>query len=119
MQEVVTNPRYAELASDASLERTAERLTANGMTAHIVENGIQAHDLALDLIPDDAEVFTATSQTLEQIGLPAAIESSTRLRSVRSVLRQMDMATQWDEMRALGARPDVVVGSIHAVTEQG
>ena len=29
------------------------------------------------------------------------------------------MATQWDEMRALGARPDVVVGSVQAVTEQG
>ena len=29
------------------------------------------------------------------------------------------MATQWHEMRALGARPDVIVGSVHAITEQG
>jgi hypothetical protein len=31
----------------------------------------------------------------------------------------MDMATQWHEMRALGARPDVILGSVHAITEQG
>jgi L-lactate utilization protein LutC len=119
MQEVTPNLRFADLATDASLQTTAERLTENGMTAHIVESSAEALRLALELIPDDAEVFTATSQTLEEIGLPAAIESSARLRSVRSVLREMDMATQWHEMRALGARPDVIVGSVHAVTEQG
>jgi L-lactate utilization protein LutC len=119
MQEVAPNLRYAALASEASLQTAARRLTENGMTAHILESAADAHLLALELIPDDAEVFTATSQTLEEIGLPAAIEPSTRVRSVRSVLREMDMATQWDEMRALGARPDVIVGSVHAVTEQG
>jgi len=119
MQEVAPNLRYAALASEARLGITAARLTENGMNAQIVETGADAHRLALELIPDDAEVFTATSQTLEEIGLPSAIEDSTRLRSLRAVLREMDMATQWDEMRALGARPDVVVGSVHAITEQG
>jgi hypothetical protein len=119
MQKVTPNLTYAELVSDASLQTTAERLTENGMTAHIVENVADALSLALELIPDGAEVFTATSQTLEEIGLPDAIEASTRLRSVRSVLREMNMATQWHEMRALGARPDVVIGSVHAVTEHG
>jgi|SRR5438132_3973853 len=120
MQQVLSpNLKYAALASEASLEVTAARLTENGMTAHIVETGADAHRLALELIPDDAEVFTATSQTLDEIGLVAAIDGSSELRSVRSVLRGMDMATQWHEMRALGARPDVIVGSVHAVTEQG
>ena len=119
MQEVIPNLRYAALASEASLQTTATRLTENGMTAHIVNSAADARRLALELIPDDAEVFTATSQTLDELGLPGAIEASARLRSVRSVLREMDMATQWDEMRALGARPDVIVGSVHAVTEQG
>jgi len=119
MQEVAPNPMYAALASEVSLETTAQNLTENGMTAHIVEGADDARRLALELIPDGAEVFTATSQTLEEIGLPSAIDASTRLRSVRAILKQMDMATQWDEMRALGARPDVVVGSVHAVTEQG
>src|SRR5437667_5088332 len=105
MQEVLPNVRYAALASEVSLQTTATRLNENGMTAHIVESGADASRLALGLIPDGAEVFTATSQTLEEIRLTGAIEASARLRSVRSVLKQMDMATQWHEMRALGARP--------------
>ena len=119
MQEVLPNVSYAVLASEASLQTTAQRLNENGMTAHIVESGADASRLALGLIPDGAEVFTATSQTLEEIGLTGAIDASSRLRSVRAVLREMDMATQWHEMRALGARPDVIVGSVHAITEQG
>jgi hypothetical protein len=119
MQEVSPNLRYASPASDADLQRTADSLNENGLTAHIVESAADALRLALELIPDGAEVFTATSQTLEDIGLPAAIEASSTLQSVRSVLVEMDMATQWDEMRALGARPDVVIGSVHAVTVGG
>jgi len=58
IQEVAPNLRYAELASDASLEAAARRLTENGMTAHIVDSGADASRLALGLIPDGAEVFT-------------------------------------------------------------
>src|SRR5947209_6062813 len=90
MQKVTPNYRYAALASEASLQIAASHLTENGMTAHIVTSGVEAHRLALELIPDDAEVFTATSQTLDELGLPAAIEASTRLRAVRSILKEMD-----------------------------
>jgi LUD domain len=119
MQGVAPNLGYAALASESSVQTAARRLNENGVTAHIVETGADARRLALGLIPDGAEVFTATSQTLEEIGLTGAIDASTRLRSVRSVLKGMDMATQWHEMRALGARRGVIVGSVHAITEQG
>jgi L-lactate utilization protein LutC len=116
---LIPNLKYAGLASDARLQLTAKNLTERGMKAHIVDRGEEARRVALELIPDGAEVFTATSRTLEEIGLREAIEESTRLRSVRSILVKMDMATQWHEMRVLRARPDVVVGSVHAITEQG
>jgi len=38
---------------------------------------------------------------------------------VRARLRSLDRATQQREMRQLIARPDVLVGSVHAITEQG
>jgi L-lactate utilization protein LutC len=119
MQEVLPDARYNALASDASLERTARRLDENGMTAHIVENGADAHSLALQLIPDGAEVFTSTSRTLEETGLVAAIDTSTRLRSVRAALRDKDLATQGREIKAMRWAPVVVIGSVHAITEEG
>src|SRR5438094_8832702 len=41
------------------------------------------------------------------------------LPAIRPKLMQMDMQTQWPEMRRLGASPDYTVGSVHAVTEHG
>ena len=50
MQQVLSpSLKYAALASEASLEVTAARLTENGMTAHIVETGADAHRLALEV----------------------------------------------------------------------
>ena len=46
MQEVLPNLRYATLASESSLQAAARRLNENGMTAHIVESGANAHRLA-------------------------------------------------------------------------
>jgi hypothetical protein len=63
--------------------------------------------------------LTATSRTLEAIGLLEEIEQSQDYRPVRPRLMQLNYQTQADEMRKMGASPDYVVGSVHAVTEQG
>jgi len=39
--------------------------------------------------------------------------------AVRPKLLAMDRETQMDEMRRLGAAPDYMLGSVHAVTEDG
>ncbi len=38
---------------------------------------------------------------------------------MRAQLHTLDRVTQRNEMRKLGASPDVLVGSVHAITEQG
>ena len=38
---------------------------------------------------------------------------------MRARLHSLDRVTQRNEMRKLGASPDVLVGSVHAITEQG
>jgi acyl-CoA hydrolase len=73
----------------------------------------------LDLIPTGAEVYNSPSRTLELIGLAEDIEHATRFHSVRARLHMLDRVTQRSEMRKLGASPDVLVGSVHAITEQG
>ena len=73
----------------------------------------------LDLIPDGAGVYHSSSRTLELIGLAEQIEHSNHFQSVRARLQTLDRVTQRNEMRKLGASPDVLVGSVHAITEQG
>ncbi len=64
-------------------------------------------------------MFTATSTTLNDIGLAKDINESGDYDSVRKKLMGMDRSTQRKEMAKLGAAPDWVLGSVHAITEDG
>ncbi|TQS24298.1 hypothetical protein FLX08_00975 [Microbispora hainanensis] len=84
-----------------------------------VSDAAAARQAALDLLPDGAEVFTASSVTADAIGLIQEIDSSGRYTATRPKLMAMDPATQMSEMRRLGAAPQWVVGSVHALTHDG
>jgi len=107
------------LPSNEIVEKTAAALRANGFEVVIAENAAAAKAKALEWIPAKAEVFTMASATVDSIGLSAALNESGTYDSVRSRLGAMNGATQGREMRKLGAGPDVSVGSVHALTEDG
>lgn len=116
---VVPNNEFAQLASDAQIERVTKALEANGMKVLIAENGDEAKRLVLDLIPQGAEVYSNVSKTLEKIGVAAEIDKSGRYNAVRPKVLSLDRKTQGDVIRKLRAIPDYIVGSVHAITEAG
>lgn len=107
------------MVSEDVLSATIKTLNANGISTIVVENGEEAKRKALELIPEKAEVFTVTSTTVNDIGLAKEINESGKYVSVRDMLNDMDRRTQGREMARIGAAPDWVVGSVHAVTESG
>jgi L-lactate utilization protein LutC len=113
------NLEFERPADRARLERTAAALAANGFEAHVVETGEDARRLVLAALPEGAEVRTALSETLRELGIAAEIDESGRYDSVRARLQQLDYATQRREIRKLGAAPDYIVGSAHAITDDG
>jgi L-lactate utilization protein LutC len=110
---------YGVLASDGSVARTIKALAANGIEASVVENRAEALKKLLELLPKGSEVFTASSTTLDEIGLSKAVNESGNYDAVKTKLSKMDAKTQGREMRKLGAGPDFTVGSAHAVSETG
>jgi len=56
---------------------------------------------------------------LQDSGITEEIETSGRYKPLRPRVFSMDRATQADEIRRLTASPDVMLGSVHAVTETG
>jgi L-lactate utilization protein LutC len=111
------NEVYSKLASDAQVERAAKTLAANGIQTFITANGEEAKAKLFEFIPAGAEVFTGTSRTLDALGVPD--EVAKRYDSVRVRLAEMDPQTQNREMVIMGAVPEYMVGSVHAVTETG
>ncbi|HUE09069.1 MAG TPA: LUD domain-containing protein [Acidimicrobiales bacterium] len=110
---------FSRLSSMERLNSVALALTRNGFQAQAVETGAEARQIVAALLPEGAEVFNNTSRTLESIGVADDIERSGHYEPLRLRLFQMDREMQAREMRVLAASPEYVVGSVHAVTEDG
>jgi hypothetical protein len=101
------------------LERTAAALTAKNFDAEILNDAADARARIKELIPEGSSVFTGASETLRLSGIEEDINNSGRYDAIRTRGLGMDRATQMDEIRRLLASPDVIVGSVAAVTETG
>jgi hypothetical protein len=111
--------RFGTVADDAQVKRTAAALEANGMSVLLAADATDARRIVLGLIPDGSHVYHGASQTLEVSGITDEIEKSGRYEPLRPRIWSMDRQTQADEIRRLSAAPEVMLGSVHAVTETG
>jgi hypothetical protein len=110
---------FSKLASLATILEVAQALERHGIDATVVDSGEAARSAVQALLPVGAEVFNNTSRTLEVIGVAEDIERSGLYQPLRPRLYQMDREMQGREMRQVSAAPDWVVGSVHALTEDG
>jgi hypothetical protein len=112
-------PRFGVPADDARVARTAAALEANGIKVLRAADAADAKRIVLGLIPHGAQVQLGASRSLEQSGIADEIETSGRYDAIRPHVRSMDRKTQAAEIRRLISAPDVMLGSVHAVTETG
>jgi hypothetical protein len=110
---------FTDPAPARRLERAAAALTAHGFTVEILDDAAAARTRVEELIPEGASVFTGASETLRLSGIDADINGGERYQAVKPLVLAIDRATGADEIRRLLASPDVVVGSVAAVTETG
>jgi acyl-CoA hydrolase len=115
----VPNHAFAIVASAEQIERTAQSLAAHGFTVEVLAGAHAARARVARLLPEGAAVFTAASETLRLSGIEDDINQSGRYVAVKPRVRSLDRATQAAEIRRLTATPDVAVGSVSAVTEDG
>ena len=111
--------RFGTLADEPSVERATAALEANGISVLRARDAADAKRIVLALIPDGAQVHHGASETLEATGITSELEKSGRYEPLRPQIWSMDRATQADQIRRLSAAPDVMLGSVHAVTETG
>lgn len=111
---------YSKLASQESVEKTADSLKARGFIPVVVENGKEAFDTIKKLIPEGASVMNGSSVTLEEIGfvdhLKAGKHGWNNLHE--AVLKEGDKEKR-AHLRKHSVVSDYYLGSVHAVTEGG
>jgi acyl-CoA hydrolase len=114
-----TTTDFAQAASEAMLQTVAERLRERNFETIIVATAAEAKAAVMERIPEGVETHSGKSKTLEDIGVYAELMGSDRYDFVRKRTSKMDRKTQAREIRKLGASPDVMVGSVQALTEAG
>jgi len=111
--------RFGTVGDEDCVERTVAALEANGFVVRRAADAEEAKRIVLGLIPDGSEVHHGASESLEGSGITDEIEKSGRYQPLRPRIWSMDRTTQADEIRRLTSAPDVMLGSVHAVTETG
>jgi hypothetical protein len=114
-----TTTDFAKAASEEMLQTVAERLRERNFEAVIVATAAEAKAAVMERIPEGVEIHSGKSKTLEDIGVWAELMGSDRYDFVRKRTSKMDRKTQAREIRKLGAAPDVMLGSVQALTEAG
>ena len=81
---------FGELATEEVINITKDALTKNGITVLVVENGAEAKEIVLKMIPEGSEVMNMSSVTVDSIGLVKEINESGKYNSVRGQFAKMD-----------------------------
>jgi len=110
---------FGKPASEESIQNAAKALRAHNFSVEVVDTPAEARAFVNSILPKDQSIFTASSETLRLTSLDEDINSSGKYNAIRPQLEKLDRGTQRAEMRRLSASPDVVVGSVHAITEDG
>jgi L-lactate utilization protein LutB len=111
---------FGKPADEAALNTAVAALQENGFDVEIVENLEEASKSVFTIIPKGADVFTATSVTLDEAGISQRLNESGDYVSVRDEFMQYyGQPDKAIEMRRIGSAMDYAIGSVHAVTEDG
>ncbi len=117
--ETTARDRFGIPAGEFQVRLVATALEANGFSVLRARDAAEAKRIVLEMIPEGTKVHHGASQTLEVTGIAQELDTSGRYEPIGPRIRGMDRATQGDEIRRETAAPDVMLGSVHAVTEGG
>ena len=106
-------------ASEDQIETVAAALRSHNIEAIVVDTAAEARDVVIGLVEPGTEIHWAKSKTLEDMGLPEHFLEPGRYDPVRPRYMSLDRATQGREIRKIMATPDVMLGSVQAVTLDG
>ena len=111
---------YTKLASQASVEKTADALKGRGFIPVVVENAKEAFDTIKKLIPEGASVMNGSSVTLEEIGFVDHLKAGEHgWHNLHEAVLKEDDKEKRAHLRKHSVVSDYYLGSVHAVTEGG
>ncbi len=116
---MTTENQQAAQVDQAAIDRTVAALKSRNVDAVVAENGDEARQILIDMVPDGAEVFKSTSETLDTIGYSDYIRETDRYKNLYLEISQEPDRDRQRELRRLASVAEYYVGSVHAIAETG
>ena len=107
------------LADEAAIQRTVEALRARNIEAVVVESSAAAKTQLIEMVPEGAEIFNNTSETLDEIGYTAYVSHNPRYKNLHDAMVAATDPAQQRELRRLSTVAEYFIGSVQAITEAG
>jgi len=112
--------KFDVLASKETVEKTIKALKPRGINAEFVNKKEDALNRLKKLIPPNAEVMTAGSTTLDQIGFTELLRSRKHpWKNLKDAILAEKVPAKQMELRKKSITSEYMVGSVHAVVETG
>ena len=113
------NNQPAILSDEDAIQRTVAALNSRNIEATLADSGEIARDLLIGMVPEGAELFNNTSETLDSIGYTEYLNNTNKYKDLhKSLMAEQDPDRQW-ELRRLSSVAEYVVGSVQAIAETG
>jgi L-lactate utilization protein LutB len=108
-----------QVADHATIQRTVEALKARNIDTLVVETGEEAREKLVQMIPEGAEVFKSTSETLDSIGYSDYLHQSGLYQDLQAAIAAESDLTKQRELRRLSTVAEYFIGSVHAIAVTG
>ena len=118
-RQMTTENQQVVEVDQAVIERTVAGLKSRNVDAVVAENGDEARQILIDMIPDGAEVFKSTSETLDSIGYSDYIRETDRYKNLYLEISEEPDRDRQRDLRRLASVAEYYVGSVHAIAETG
>ncbi len=111
---------WDNLADDETIKRTKEALMSHGINVEVAQDKNAAIRLLEKIIPEGAEVMTASSTTLSQIGFLDMLKLGAHgWHDKKQLILSEPDPVKRAELRKHASIATYYLGSVHAVTENG
>ncbi|HLD72775.1 MAG TPA: lactate utilization protein [Candidatus Nanoarchaeia archaeon] len=112
--------KYDQLHPEKVVQRVLSSLNNRGINSELVNTKEEALNRLIELIPLKAEIMTAGSTTLEEIGFINLLKSSKhKWKNLKDELLSEKNELKQEELRKKSVTAEFFIGSVHAVTEKG
>ena len=107
------------LNDEAAIQRTIGALKARNMDALIVDSGSDALSVLKEMLPEGAEIYNNTSETLDDIGFSDYAAHNPRFHNFHDDLVSESDPQKQRDIRRSSSLADYFIGSVQAIAESG